>query len=640
METIQSTETTARPWPSKELRLDQVADKITDGSHVYIGSTASTAEAILSAVVSSWKNDIQVIQAIPGGNLPHLQANIDRFRTFSFFSFTKTAYYRSEDHAREGLADYTPMSISAVPRLLEEGKLHVDVAIIKVTKPHKGFVCLGFGVECTRDFIKHANIVIAEVTSYMPWTEGRTKIPISEIDWWVLHDEPLRTTEQLWPDFDFSPSHRDVWDGIGRNVIKEIPDGATLKFGVNPIVFSVCPHLHIRKNLGLHTDVLIEPLFRLQQDGVINNTQKSIDTGVTVVSQAHGSQELYDFLDRNPAIEFQPSSYVNDPQVMGRIKNLVAIIGALKVDLTGQVATDSIAHKFYGGVWSVDDSLRGARFSPGGKTIVVLPSKSLQGRSNILSALPPGTGVAITRSDVEYIVTEYGTAYLYGKPIRERCLSLIEIAHPDFRQELLAEAKTHHFISESQPGHSFQSTYPEEFECMFTTKKGNILFIRPIKAVDEDMLRNFFHHLSDHSVYLRYFRKMPSMPQRILQKFTDVDYSSDMALIALYPADSSNPELVGIAQWISDPHDGIPEVAFQVRDDWQGQGLGKFLFMRLVKIMSAFLDVSHFKADVLADNKAMRAVFESSNVPYTRRTEFGVVIYVFTMPAEGNDATN
>ena len=625
------------PWSAKELRLDQVAEKISNGNHVYIGSTASTAEAILGAIVDSWKlRDIQIIQMIPGGNLPHLQKNIDRFRTCSFFSFTKTAFYRTEETSGEGLADYTPISISAIPRLLEEGKLTVDVAVIKVTKPHKGFCSLGLGVECTRDFIKQAKIVIAEVTSYMPWTEGHSKISVDEIDWWVLHDMPLKTTEELWPEF-VNSSHSyssDVLDGIGRNLVKEINDGDTLKFGWSPVTSSVFPFLHLRKNLGLHTDVLTENLFRLQQKGIITNANKSIDTGRTVVSQAHGSEELYDFLDRNPAIEFQPSSYVNDHQVMGQIKNLVAIVGALKVDLTGQVATDSIAHKFYGGVWSVDDSIRGARFSQGGKPIVVLPSKSLQGRSNVVFALPPGTGVSITRSDVELVVTEYGTACLYGKPIRERCLALIDIAHPDYRRELLADAKKCGYISESQPGNSFMSKYPEEFECLHSTRKGRTVLVRPIKTVDEDKLRNFFHQLSDHSVYLRYFRRMPSMSQRILQKFTDLDYSSDMALIALYPHDSPNSELVGIAQWIADPHDGVPEVAFQVRDDWQGQGLGTFLFLHLVKIASKSFGVTRFKADVLADNKAMQGVFDKAGVPHARRHDLGVVTYVFTIPED------
>ena len=240
------------------------------------------------------------------------------------------------------------------------------------------------------------------------------------------------------------------------------------------------------------------------------------------------------------------------------------------------------------------------------------------------------------------MVTEYGIAYLYGKSIRERCLALIEIAHPHFRDELLAEAKALKYLSGSQPGYSFRNTYPAELECVHTTKSGKQVFCRPIKAADEDMLRSFFHKLSDYSVYLRYFRKMDSMPQLILQKYSDIDYSNDMSLVVLYPPPNSTDggggppsELVAIGQWIADPrqeHHGHPEVAFQVRDDWQGEGLGNYLFLRLVEISKLFEDCVQFKADVLADNKAMRYVFEHSGVPYRKRSEFGVITYTFDLP--------
>jgi len=241
------------------------------------------------------------------------------------------------------------------------------------------------------------------------------------------------------------------------------------------------------------------------------------------------------------------------------------------------------------------------------------------------------------------VVTEYGIAYLYGKSIRERCLALIEIAHPEFRNELFAEAKRLRYLSGSQPGSSFLNKYPSEFECLHTTKQGKEVFCRPIKVADEDMLRAFFHKLSNHSVYLRYFRVMDSMPQRILQKTSDVDYSNDMSLVVLYPPpDSSNTdpsssssELVAIGQWVADPrkdHSGRPEIAFQVRDDWQREGLGKYLFLSLVEISKAFPDCVQFKADVLSDNTGMRRVFENSGVPYLKRNEFGVVSYTFDLP--------
>ena len=628
------------PWASKEIQLEAVSNKIPNGSSVYIGSTAATADATLLAMVEDYRlQNIQIIQMIPGGNLPHLAKNLDRFQTVSFYSFNKGLYFTPANDSREGLQDYKPISIATVSRLLDENRLHVDVAIIKVTKPHKGFCSLGMGVDCTKDFIHHSKIVIAEVNEHMPWTEGPSKIPVSDINWWTCRDELLLTTQELWPQFFQRQQHpADVTNKIGENVIKEIQDGDTLRFGVSPFVFSVFPFLHQRKDLGLHTDILTETLFRLHQGGIITNSKKTIDQGRSVVSQAHGSRELYDFLDRNPIIEFHPSSYVCDPQVLGKIDNLISVIGALKVDLTGQVATDSIAHKFFGGVWSDNDSIQGARFSHGGKPIVVLPSKSLHGRSNVVFALPPGTGVSITRADVEYVITEYGTANLYGKSIRERCLALIDIAHPDFREDLLAQAKEHHYLSQSQPGRPFGSIYPTQFECFFTTKSQKKVFVRPIKAVDEDILRNFFHKLSDHSVYLRYFRMLKSMPQRILQRTTDVNYSSDMAIVALSPPDAFQHELVGIAQWISDPNKGgNPEIAFQVRDDWQGEGLGTFLFQKLVEIARK-LGINELKADVLADNKGMNAIFQRSGLRFVRRSDFGVITYTFFLEIEEKGA--
>lgn len=623
------------PWAKKEIALKEVASKIPNGSSVYISSCAATAEATLEAITDDWKiADIQVIQLIPGGNLPHLTERIDRFRTCSFFSYSKTGYFKNGDN--EGLQDYTPVSILTVPRMLEEGMLHVDVAVIKVTAPHKNFVSLGMGVEFTKEFIRHAKIVIAEVNENMPWTEGHSKVPVSDIDWWISRTERLLTSEELWPELfeDDRLYPKDVLEKIAEHVIKEIPDRATLRFGITPICACVYPVLHQRKDLGLHTDFLTEPLFRLIEEGVITNAYKTIDTGRTVVSQAHGSHNLYDFLDRNPVIEFHSGTYMGDPQTMAKIDNLVSIVGAMKVDLTGQVATDSIGHKFYGGVWTDAESVLGAKFSKGGKSIVILNSLSLHGRSNIVFALPPGTGVGITRSDVEYVITEYGTAYLSCKSIRERSLALIDIAHPDFRAELMEQAKATGYISQSQPGRFSVSEYPSHFECMHTTKNGQVVLVRPIKPVDEDNLRSFFHSLSDQSIYLRYFRRMKSMPQKILQKTADIDYSKDMAIVVLSPPDSHQHAIVGIAQWISNPREGtnrdVPEIAFQVRDDWQGEGLGCFLFRKIMEI-AKILNVLKLKADVLADNKRMRKIFENAGIPFVKQSDFGVVTYIFDL---------
>jgi acyl-CoA hydrolase len=198
------------------------------------------------------------------------------------------------------MQDYTPVSISSVPRMLEEGTLHVDVAVIKVSPPHRNFVSLGMGVELTKVFLRHARIVIAEVNENMPWTEGHSKVPVSDIDFWISRTERLSTSEELWPQL-YEQDRKypdDVLQRIAENVVKEIPDRATLRFGLAPICYCVYPVLNRRKDLGLHTDLLTDPLFRLHEEGVITNAYKAIDTGRTVVTQAHGSQDLYDFLDR------------------------------------------------------------------------------------------------------------------------------------------------------------------------------------------------------------------------------------------------------------------------------------------------------------------------------------------------------
>jgi acyl-CoA hydrolase/GNAT superfamily N-acetyltransferase len=625
-----------KSWSSKQVTLNQVPEKVPNGSRIYIGSTAATAQASVGALVNDGRLvDIEFYLLIPGGDQPHLAETLDRFRTRTFYALGKPM----TSSVNQGLADYMPSSISQLPRLLEEKLLELDIAIIKVSAPQNGYCSLGIGVDYTQEMIRHAKIVIAEVTTHMPWTCGGpcTQVSVNDIDWWVDHDEPLGSLEELFPFLVPSPvspnhSQQDVHDRIGKNLIHLIPHGGTLKFTLYQLAStSILPYLHERKDIGIHTDMIDDRFMPLIQNGTITNAKKEIDQGKSIVSHACGSKEFYKFLHNNPAVEFRSLEYVTNPQVMGQIKNFCAIMAGLKVDLSGQVAAESIGFQFYGGVGSTVESLRGAALSEGGKPIIALPSKSAKGYSNIVAALPPGTGVTVTRSEIEYVVTEYGTAYLFGKTIRERCLALINIAHPDFRHELLAVAKEFNYVQEAQPGLSFHSTYPEEWECLHQTKKGKDVFVRPIKAIDEALLRNFFHKLSNQSIYMRYFRKLRSLPQAILKKTADIDYSTNMALVALYPpGDEAHHEIVAIGQWVADPRGGMPEIAFQVRDDWQGNGLGKYLFNQLVK-MSTNFGVSHFKADVLAGNKAMNKAFVNAGIPYTRSIDFGVYTYRFDL---------
>jgi acyl-CoA hydrolase/RimJ/RimL family protein N-acetyltransferase len=614
-------------WQAKQIELADVAKKIPNGSNITIGSTSATAHATLAAIVENKSLvDINILQFIVGGEQPHLEEHQNRFRTTTNFAFDKAL-----QKIRQGIADYVPVSASSVNRLFVERLVPVDIAIIKVTPPDKQGMCsLGMGVDFTRESIMAATVVIAEVSEYMPWTNGDSLIHTNDIDWWISHSAPLLTTEQLFPQLNKSALSDSVLVKIAENVIKEVPDGATLKFDLNIAVNQLVPFLKDKKNLGLHTDLLTVELLQLIKSGVINNTKKNIQRGKTVVSHATGGKALFRYIHRNQKVEFHSLYRINRIDQIAQLDNLIAIVGGLKVDLSGQVAVDSVGSRFYSGVGSSDDSIRGAAYSKGGKPIVVIPSTSVNGNSNILFALPRGTGVTITRQDVHYVITEYGTAFLFGKSIRERCLALIDIAHPDCRKNLLDQAKHSFYIHSEQSGDSYISAYPKILECTHRTKQDKEVFIRPIKALDEDHLRDFFHKLSDHNVYMRYFSQIRSLPQKVLKRFSDIDYAKDMALVILYPPQSTQQEIVGIGQWFIDSHDGTPELALQIRDDWQGQGLGNFMFLRLIEIAKSY-QIQQMKADVLANNKAVNRIFETSGVHYQRKVELGVFSYTFDL---------
>lgn len=615
-------------WQAKELELEQVAAKIPNGSRIFIGSTAATAHATLNAIVNGPDNllDINILQFIPGGELPHLEEHVSRIRTTAFFAFDRAA-----KNIQEGITDYMPVSSARMHRLIKERRIPIEVAIVKVTPPNDEGICsLGTGVDFSLEAVNTADIVIAEVCENMPWTCGNTEVSAENITWWTENHSPLPESKELFPWLGDFKIDKEVLDRIAENILFEIPDGATLKFNLTAMTNDLVPYLRSRKNLGLHTDLLTDSLLDLMEEGVINNSEKNVHQGKSIVTHAYGTERLYKAIHKNPNVEFHPSYFVNRLDRIAVNNKLIAIITGLKVDLSGQVAVDSVGNRFYAGIGSSDDSIRAAGYSLNGKPIVALPSLSVNGNSNILFTLPEGTGVTITRVDVHYVITEYGTAFLFGKSIRERCLALIDIAHPKFREALLQQAREAYLIHTEQPGHSFTSTYPKNWECVHNTRNNKKVLVRPIKAVDEDLLRNFFHKLSDQNVYMRYFSKLRSLPQKILKQYSDIDYSKDMALVALSPPETANHQIVGIGQWIMDDSDGIPEIAFQVRDDWQGEGLGRFFVNRLMKL-GKLCGINEFKADVLANNAPMNSVFENAGVAYKRTNEFGVFHYLFDL---------
>jgi len=329
-----------------------------------------------------------------------------------------------------------PIYLHMVPRLINEGLLAVDVALIHISLPDEhGFCSFGVGVECTKAAAERARTVIALVNRQMPRSLGDAFIHVSKLTHVVEIDRPVLELPQVG-------EIGEVARAIGAHIAELIPDGATLQMGIGEIPDAVLLFLKDKHHLGIHTEMFSDGMVELFEAGVITNEAKTLHRGKIVASFVLGSKRTFNFLDNNPFVEFGPSDYVNDPYVIAQNEKMVAINSAIAVDLTGQVCADSIGYDIYSGFGGQVDFIRGAARSKGGKPIIAMPSTAKGGTvTRIVDTLPPGAGVVTNRADVRHVVTEYGVASLFGKSLRERAHELIDIAHPDFRAELTSAAR-------------------------------------------------------------------------------------------------------------------------------------------------------------------------------------------------------
>ncbi len=335
----------------------------------------------------------------------------------------------------DGRADFTPIVLSEIPRLFQEdGPLPLDAALISVSPPDDhGFCSFGVEVGTTKPAAEAARIILAEVNKQMPRTLGDSFIHVSRLTHIVETDYPIPEA----PQGGSSPNHLK----IGKLIAGLIPDGATLQMGIGSIPDAVLQYLGDHRDLGVHTELFSDGVIDLVEQGVITCSKKTFHPGKIITGFLFGTKRLYDFIHNNPMIEMHPSDYVNDPFNIARNDKMVAINSAIQVDLTGQVCADSIGTRLYSGVGGQLDFMRGAARSKGGIPIIGMLSTARGGTiSRIVPTLMEGSGVVTTRYDVHDVVTEFGVAHLYGKTVRQRARALIDVAHPQFREELTAVA--------------------------------------------------------------------------------------------------------------------------------------------------------------------------------------------------------
>jgi 4-hydroxybutyrate CoA-transferase len=409
---------------------------VSSGDRVVVGHATGEPQALIEALVAraGELRDVEIVHMVAMGPAKYAQAGMEAsFRHNGFFLGGTT-----RKAIEEGRGDFTPCFFSEVPRLFRQGILPVDVALIQVTPPDgDGFCSYGVSADYTVAAAETARIVIAQVNPLMPRTGG-ARIPLSALSRIVVQEQPVIELP--------SPKIGEIERRIGENVASLIPDGATLQLGIGAIPDAVLLFLDGKRDLGIHSEMFSDGVVHLARQGVITNRRKTINPGKFIATFLMGSRKLYDFVDNNPDVELHPVDYVNDPCVIGAHDAMISINSALQVDLMGQVNAEMIGSRQFSGIGGQVDFVRGASRSKGGRSIIAMPSTAAGGKvSRIALELDRGAAVTTSRTDVHYVVTEYGIADLRGKTLRQRADALIAIAHPDFRgglrRSLVGEVK-------------------------------------------------------------------------------------------------------------------------------------------------------------------------------------------------------
>jgi acyl-CoA hydrolase/ribosomal protein S18 acetylase RimI-like enzyme len=604
-------------WPDKYIENKRSArdalNLIKPGQRVFIGSSCGEPQHLVRELsnMSQYLRDIEINRLMTLETTPlTLIAEKTKDHSLNIRSF----YLGSAKP--KGIARnkrfITPINMSAIPRLFNSRLLPIHVALIQVSPPDDfGWMSLGVSVDITMAAAQSADLVIAQVNSQMPRVLGRSFIHVNDVDYFVEHDETLLTIGA-------NPAMAAAND-IGRLIARRlIDDGSTIAIGLGTTSEAIMLAVSEKNDLGIHTMYMTDDILHLFSKGVITNRKKGFNDGKMVAQAAIGSENLYEFLNDNPAVEFHPSDYVCDPAIIARHNKMIAMSVAMAIDLTGQVAADAMPQTHFSGITGISDFMRGAVLSPGGKSILMLPSTAMQGKKSRIVPMLEDTAVAAPRGDVHHVVTEYGAVNLFGKSLQERAMAMISIAHPEFRDELFYEAQKMGLLSaERTLSESLHGVYPIHLEETLEIK-GEQVTVRPAKPVDERRIQEHFYSLDRDDVTARFFHEKTSFVKEEVEGVSQIDYVKDLTVVAIV-GEFGFGRVVGIGEYLIDPASNIAEIAFSVSKDYQKMGLGKILLNKLA-VAARANDISGLVAYTSPRNQGMIKLFKQ--LPYKVSTFF------------------
>ena len=610
-------------WKNLVVSPAKVLDKIKPGMRIFLGSGVAEPRTLMKCLMDSNVSDakdLELIQLNSHGDILSLQKlAYQNYRLKTFFSG-----WVATEVAAAGRIDLIPGRHSQIPRVFKTKRIPIDAAFIQITPPNEaGYCSLGLAVDVAREAIEQASLVVGEINPQIPFTFGDTIVSITDFDLLVQSTEPP-TYFKRWP-------VDDVFDQIAANIASVISDGDCISFRTGSLFDALGRHLVSKRHLGIHSPFFTDALMDLVKSGAVSNYRKGIFRGKSIASYAMGTPELMTWLDRNPLVEIQSVEQVCNPAHIGRNPNFVGVFQARKVDLFGRVAFNVGKGFITSGPGEAADVFAGAEISPGGRTVFGLPSRSPKGKSNILVEMKDLRNQFHMRESIDIVVTEYGIANLKWRPIRERAQALIDIAHPDDRKRLVAEAKKRKILFPDQIYLSESARcYPMEIASENTFKDRVKVRFRAIKPSDEEAMRRLFYRFSDKTIYRRYFYPIKTMPHDRMQEYVNIDYSQVMSIVALV-GDPEHENIVAEARYSKDDENFYGNFAIAVDERYQGLGIATYLYEMLIRLAKE-RGLKGFTAEVLRSNKGMMKVFEKGDLPINARLQNGV--YWLTIPFE------
>ncbi len=607
---------TESDWKHLTVSPDQVLARIRPGMSIFLGSGLAEPRTLLNALMASDHantNDIELVQLNGHGDLLSLnRLDYQNYRLKTFFSG-----WVATDVAASDSIDLIPARYSQIPVIFKSRMIPIDAVFIQITPPNPaGYCSLGVAVDVAREAMEQASFVVGEINPEHPFTFGDTIVSVSDFDMMVTSTASSVYFERRTVD--------STMDQVAGNIASVIEDGDCISFNtVNVLVEALCRRLDGKRHLGIHSPYFTDALMELVESGTVSNYRKGFYRGKSIASYALGSKRLMEWLHLNPLIEFQSIDRVCNPALIGTNPNFVSVFQAWKVDLFGRVGYQIGKGSLTSGPGVAADIISGTEMSPGGRTVFGLPSRDHNGASNVQGVLTDQRNQFHMRESINMIVTEYGIANLKWRSIRERAQALIEIAHPDDRKKLFEHAKKNGILFQDQIFLS-ESTglYPASIASQHVFRNGLKVRFRAVKPSDEEAMRRLFYRFSGRTIYRRFFYPIKTMPHKRMQAYVNIDYQQELSIVGLIK-ENDQDVIIAEARYAKDEHIALGEVAFIVDERFQGLGIGRYIYNKLIRLAKE-RGLTGFTAEVLHENTEMMRVFEKGDLPVEARLENGI----------------